>query len=534
MNGGNSPQGITRTLPDEEATQALGREISLFARAGDWILLHGDLGTGKSTLARAMIRALAPASMGTFEVPSPTFTLVQPYDFTRVPVAHADLYRLADPLEAEELGLEELAHDHLLLVEWPDRLPRLPSERLDVFLEEAEDGAARVARMVAHGSWRERLTRMARTHDFLKRALRDREPRRHHLQGDASTRRYERVRTSTGRALVLMDMPARADGPPLRNGKSYEELAHLAREARAVAAINMELARRGYSAPAIVAHDFDAGLLLLEDLGENTFGALYAQGEERMREPLAAATDLLARMAGEEWPREAPLPDAESWPVPTYDMTALTTEADLFGEWFWPHLAGAPCPAATRREFDALMRALLAHARQGRPVWVLRDFHSPNLLWLEEREDWCRVGIIDSQDAVMGPAAYDLVSLLQDARVDIPEALEQEMLGRYLRARAAREDLDTHAFLTSYHVLGAQRAAKVLGIFTRLNARDGKPGYLVHLPRVARWLLTDLTRLRDAGAQAGAVAEALLALLDSHLPGLAGLARSGGNARTRP
>ena len=518
---------LRRPLADEAATMALGRELSLFVRPGDWILLSGDLGTGKTTLARAFIRALLPEEeAGEAEVPSPTFTLVQPYDSTRVPVAHVDLYRIADPFEVEELGLSELATDHALLVEWPDRLENLPRDRLEVRLADAEGGKSRVAELLGHGAWAARLGRLAAAHDFLVRTLgAEADVTRRFLQGDASTRRYERISVPGRPPMILMDMPERADGPPIRNGRSYDELVHLARSVRAVWAVNAELRRQGCSAPEVFAHDFDAGLLLLEDFGDAVFGRLYGQG--RMPELLRAATGLLADMAGRRWAREVTLPDGGAYRLADYDTQAFLVEAELLCDWFWPHVkGGAACPEEARAAFLEAMRALLAFARaEGeRPVWVLRDYHSPNLIWLPEREGLRRVGLIDTQDAVIGPAAYDLASLLQDARITVPEPLEREMLALYCDLRAAAPRFDEAVFRLSYAVMGAQRAAKVLGIFARLNRRDGKPQYLAHMPRVAHWLLRNLERREGLPVAGGEALTALLNWLDAHLPEVRALA----------
>ena len=517
---------LRRALADVAATEALGRELALFARAGDWILLFGDLGTGKTTLARAFIRALLPPEVANdTEVPSPTFTLVQPYDFTRLPVAHADLYRIADPFEVEELGLSELAADHVLLVEWPDRLPDLPRDRLEVHLADAEGGRSRVAELVGHGAWAARLRRLAAAHDFLIHALGDAASvERRFLQGDASTRRYERIRAPGRPPMILMDMPERPDGPPIRDGKSYDELVHLARSVRAVWAVNAQLRRQGYSAPEVFAHDFDAGLLLLEDLGDAVFGQLYREGQ--MPELLRAATEVLADMARRDWPRGVALPDGGTHRLADYDTQAFLVEAELLCDWFWPHVKGEPCPEEARAAFLEAMAALLAFAQPGgeRPVWVLRDYHSPNLIWLPEREGVRRVGLIDTQDAVIGPAAYDLASLLQDARISVPEPLEQEMRDHYCALRAADSAFDEAAFRLSYAVMGAQRAAKVLGIFARLDMRDGKPQYLSHLPRVAHWLLRNLERRDTLPAAGQAALAALLAWIDAHLPEVRALA----------
>jgi aminoglycoside/choline kinase family phosphotransferase len=123
----------------------------------------------------------------------------------------------------------------------------------------------------------------------------------------------------------------------------------------------------------------------------------------------------------------------------------------------------------------------------------LRDYHSPNLIWLAERDDLGRVGLLDFQDAVLGPLAYDVASLLQDARVTVPAELELRLLGAYARERRATDpEFDMADFASAYAIMAAQRATKVLGIFARLDKRDGKPQYLAHLPRVEAYLARNL------------------------------------------
>ena len=143
--------------------------------------------------------------------------------------------------------------------------------------------------------------------------------------------------------------------------------------------------------------------------------------------------------------------------------------------------------------FTALWRAALKSAYDEPPTWVLRDFHSPNLLWLPDREGIARVGVLDFQDAMLGPAPYDLVSLLQDARVDVPEDLEMRLAALYMRRRTAVDPaFDTQRFAAAYAAMGAQRATKILGLFARLDKRDKKPEYLRHLPRIERYLARNL------------------------------------------
>jgi aminoglycoside/choline kinase family phosphotransferase len=179
--------------------------------------------------------------------------------------------------------------------------------------------------------------------------------------------------------------------------------------------------------------------------------------------------------------------------MPPYDLDAFLIEAELLLDWYLPY-RGAAATAQARALFLSLWRDALRPVLDAPKTWVLRDFHSPNLLWLEARGGLTQVGLLDFQDAVIGPSAYDLASLLQDARVDVPEELEVALFGRYVRARRdADKNFDADGFARLYATLAAQRATKILGIFARLDQRDGKPQYLQHLPRVFACLRRALT-----------------------------------------
>lgn len=478
----------TRHLADEAATQALAAELVLVARAGDVILLEGDLGTGKSTFARAFIRALA--GNAEIEVPSPTFTLLQTYGNLRLPVAHADLYRLAGVGETDELGLGDLAQTHVLLIEWPDRLEGHSLGKDTLAIRLTHDGQSRRAALIPQGSWNARLAKLTAIQGFLDRAGWGKAARTF-LEGDASSRRYERLKRD-GKPAVLMDMPERDDTKLLKNGRTYSDTAKLAHSVTAAAAIARALKERGYSAPATYASDLAQGFLLTEDLGDHVYGRLMKQGAD-MREPWREAVAVLARLATESWPDALAAGEGRSHTVPAYDLQAYEIELDLFLEWFLPAVTGQPAQAAAAWEFAVIWKKLLAPILAEPPVLVLRDCHSPNLIWLPERKGLERVGLIDTQDALMGHPAYDLGSLLQDARVGVAPETAAELLDHYCSLRKAADPaFDEASLRRACLILSTQRLLKVLGIFVRLSRRDGKHGYLRLIPNLMTYLTRNL------------------------------------------
>jgi N-acetylmuramate 1-kinase len=187
-----------------------------------------------------------------------------------------------------------------------------------------------------------------------------------------------------------------------------------------------------------------------------------------------------------------PLRGGGTYTVPPYDIGAQLIEIDLLSSWFWPYIQGSVIPQDAKAEFDALWTELLPATQGDHRVWALRDYHSPNLIWMPEREGLKRVGLIDTQDCLMGHPAYDLASMLQDARVDIDFGFADDLYEHYCGLRMKQGRLDRAELDLAYAILGAQRATKILGIFARLSKRDGKHGYLRHIPRVSRYLERNL------------------------------------------
>ena len=467
---------------------ALAADVSAFVGPGDLITLTGDLGAGKSTFARALLRCLADDP--DLETPSPTFTLMQVYETARFPVVHADLYRVRGSEELVELGWSEASEGALVIVEWAERVGReLASDRLDValFADLKRGPTFRLAEISGHGTMTRRLLHARGANSVLDRSG-WRQAERKPLQGDASSRAYEVLQRQNGETAILMISPRQADGPIIKNGKSYSALVHLAEDIRAFAAIDGGLRALGLSAPAIYAVDLDAGFAVLEDLGA---ASVVNAGGAILERYLEAAT-VLAFLHSRELPEVLSLGD-EHYVIPRYDLDALIAETELLLDWYAPHIAGINFASGARAQYENAWRLALAAPLAEKTTWCLRDYHSPNLLWLENRPGLRRVGLLDFQDCVLGPPAYDVVSLAQDARADISDEFELKVLSGYALARKrAFAEFDTAAFAASYAVMGAQRACKIIGIFARLDRRDNKPAYLKHLPRVISYLSKNL------------------------------------------
>jgi N-acetylmuramate 1-kinase len=288
--------------------------------------------------------------------------------------------------------------------------------------------------------------------------------RRTPLAGDASARRYERL-ARPGETAILMDVPP-------GSGLSTRPFLAVARW----------LASGGFSAPVILAADDGAGLVLLEDLGDDLFAVLCARQPGIERDLYAAAVDCLAAI------HDRPPPASDTgWTAPPYDSAILMREARLAVEWYLPAATGEDGGERVA-EFACLAETALAGIPASRPSVVYRDYHAENLVWLPGRAGAARVGLLDFQDMLAGHPAYDLVSLLEDARRDVGAELREAMIARYI----ARTGAEAGPFRRAARILSAQRNLKILGLFTRLCRRDGKPRYLEYLPRVWSHLMHDL------------------------------------------
>ncbi|MDQ0562781.1 tRNA threonylcarbamoyl adenosine modification protein YjeE [Rhizobium mesoamericanum] len=494
---------ISLFLKDEAETTRFGNDLVLALRQGDCLALSGDLGAGKSSLARAFLRAMADDD--DLEVPSPTFTLVQSYDL-RIPVSHFDLYRLGDPAELTELGFSEALLDGICLVEWPEMASEeLPADRIALKLE--HEGLGRRVTIAAPDKSAARIRRVLAIRDFLDAAGYPFAKRRF-LTGDASLRAYEAVYPGDEKRRILMDWPPLPEGPAVLDGKSYPKVAHIAENAYPFVAIANVLRREGFAAPEVYHVDYEQGILLLEDLGVD--GVLDAQGQP-ITDRYRASVACLAFLHSLAIPRDIHVTESHVHHIPDFDKTAMKMEVRLVLDWHLPwKRGGTPASDAERDEYLAIWDGLIDELETSEKGLLLRDFHSPNIIWRENETGIARVGLIDFQDAMIGPTAYDLASITQDARVTIAPDLFQQLMDDYLTLRRAQGNFDEVRFLKSWAIMSAQRNCKLAGLWVRLMQRDGKPGYMKHMPRTLSYLSVALEHetlapLRDWLVRAGIV-----------------------------
>ena len=461
--------------PHVAAMARIGAALGRAARSGDAILLSGDLGAGKTTLARAILGGGLGAQAAR-SAASPSFALVHEHEGP-ILWRHADLYRLRAPEELDELGLLEWS-EAASLVEWPDLLgARAPADAL--ILEILPAASGRLLRFIAHGP---RSAALLAAAEQAATAAPDRaealaallecagwsEARAEPLAGDASARRYLRLTAEEGLSAILMDCdPA--------TGLSVTPFG----------AVNEWLRGRGFSAPEIYAADPEAGYLLLEDFGEGLLARLCAEDLAQERPLYALAVEALALMQAEPIPEELSYLGAAHRP-PLYDDAIVKREAALLPD-VWAAAAGRPFSADQRAEWlDLVFAALAPHRAETGFVYV--DYHAENLLSLPDRAGAAALGLLDHQDARRGHGAYDLVSLLEDARRDVSPDLAAALIDRF----AVRTSRDPDALRAAYSAWGAQRNAKILGLFARF-AGQGKPRYLKLVPRVWSHFQRDLS-----------------------------------------
>jgi N-acetylmuramate 1-kinase len=306
------------------------------------------------------------------------------------------------------------------------------------------------------------------------------------LAGDASTRRYERLALGARRAM-LMDAPPSAESAPCPPGATPAERRTLgwnatsrlaASRVEAFAAVAAHLESLGLSPPHIYGVDCAAGYAVIEDLGDALYARVIAESAADEVALYEEAARVLAHVHAAPIPARLQGPGGASWPLLDYDALALEVNADLFVEWL-PRAAEVRVDDAARARWEQVRDALIVKALGLPRALTIRDYHAENLIWLPEREGLKRVGLLDFQDAVRGWRAWDFAMLLHDARRDVSPAAVEAAIRAYLDATGSSDA----EFRRELAVLGALNALRILGVFARLAARDGKQRYLSFMPR---------------------------------------------------
>jgi len=481
------------SFADEARLTDFAADLACILKPHDFMALYGDLGAGKSTLARAIIRTLADDER--LEVPSPTFTLLQHYETKHVSITHADLYRISHIEEMEELGLPQALSEGILLVEWPQNAQNsLPPPNFSCLIE--HEGEGRKITLETTEEAGQRLSRSLEIRAFLDQNGYKGATRRY-FSGDASARRYEKIYDAACPA-PHHDYKLLMDAPPMRSlgneaVQHYAKSVHLAQDVNQFVGIDRLLAEKGFLVPQILSADLTQGFLLTDHFGhEGLLDGDHLPLEERY----LAAARLLAHLHDMDWPRVKIFHDF-TLQIPFYDAQVMQREVALFLDWYLPY-QGVTVDEVTRQHYHDLWAELFDALQQAQQTLILRDYHSPNLFWCQDEQDRRRIiGLIDFQDAQIGPFTYDIASLAQDARVDIAPTLENAILTAYIQARKAQmPHFNEEDFRSFYAITAAQRVSKITGIFVRLKERDGKPHYIAHLPRLTDYLERSLTHPR--------------------------------------
>lgn len=458
-------------VPNEEAMLALGAQVSRYAEGGDFIALSGTLGMGKSTFARGFIRALAQDE--TLTVPSPTFTLVQQYEKTRLPLAHVDAYRIETPEDIYALGLEDVFEHGVVLMEWAEKgvgtIPeaeepyRYPMEsefgsRLDITLKEGADGG-RIVMFNAGGSWYQRmglvLPEYARpvTEEGRRVFLESQgvTEEANSISPDCSFRTYYRLHTKEG-SRILMDAP-----PPMENTQTFDRVATL-------------LKQKGVRVPTLYGADHDKGYILTEDFGGTVLREAVQKGADA-KDWLTVAVDLLVKWANE---------GAVSLPC-AYGAGAVWQEACRYTDWYLPSITGHATAVEDRKTLQHLFYQVYPHIEKLPKGFTHWDFHVDNLMCLGEKPSAENLGVIDFQDARCGTIAFDLCCLLED-RFPADKATKEALIDYFLAGLDTK--VDKEDFMAAYAISVTHRFLKITGLLERLERRDGRVNVKARMPQV--------------------------------------------------
>mgnify|MGYP001272369135 FL=1 len=455
---------ISRNLSDLEK---LAKELVPLLNEGGVMTLNGQIGAGKTTLAKLIIQELTQTPLE--DIVSPTFNLYHTYNKDNLEIAHYDFYRIESEIELLEIDLNESLTDKICIIEWADKFrDLLPKDRIEIFIKCKKN--ERVYRINPLGKFREVVSDRAKIENYLG-GLDINFTELQRLPGDASKRNYYRV-MSPDNTMILMDATQES------NIKSKTGLSNGIDD---FIKIQKYLDSIDVRVPKLIVRNRTDNILLEEDLGEYSYADMLTK--ENYQKLYNPAIKTLIHISNINHPKNIST-DSNPHYLKEFDLDIYLNEAEIFIDYYWPFIHGKQCNADKKQEFTHVMGEVYSNLTDDKTL-MLRDFHSPNLLFLENEDGFRKCAVIDFQDALFGHPLYDLVSLTNDARTTIDEHQEKYLIDLYKKDFPFNNfQFDSLSFIEQYHILGVQRSIKILGIFARLAILETNQNYLVHMPRV--------------------------------------------------
>ena len=448
---------------------AFVKYIAPIFEKGDLLALNGEIGSGKTTLSKHLINYLTATRID--EINSPTFNLCQIYSEQDLTISHYDFYRLDYLQEIEELDMSDSIKNNLTIIEWANKFSSiLPKDHIEIQINNKSD--KREYKILFHGTYakkiaahKNRLSFLSNSNFNIKKIT--------NMRGDASKRKYFRVNDGKEN-FVLMD----ASEDSIKKNTTSKTITDFI-------IFGQYLENIGLRVPKIYEFDIQKHLILEEDLGLTTYDELYSK--LNFKDLISPAIESLLILVHSNY-KNINDQDGKAFEPQNFDKKVFINESKIFIDYYWPYVKNSICPEEEKCEFLSIIEKIYSDLSTDKAL-VLRDYHSPNLHYLQNEKGHKQCALIDFQDALLGHPLYDLVSLAQDARFTISEDQERYIVDTFEKKFHFIDfQLSKSSFNEQYKILAIQRSLKILGIFARLSLLEGKNNYIIHMPRVIDYI----------------------------------------------
>lgn len=448
---------------------AFVKYIAPIFEKGDLLALNGEIGSGKTTLTKHLINYLTATSID--KINSPTFNLCQTYSKDDLIISHYDFYRLDYLQEIEELDINDSIKNNFTIIEWANKFSSiLPRDHIEIQINNKFH--QREYKILFHGEYakkiiahKNRLSFLSNSNFNIKKIT--------NMRGDASKRKYYRVNDGKEN-FVLMD----ASEDSINKTTTSETITDFI-------IFGKYLEDIGLRVPKIYEFDIQKHLILEEDLGLTTYDELYSKLS--FQDLINPAIESLLILVHSNYKNINDL-DGRAFEPKNFDEKVFINESKIFIDYYWPYVKNSICPEEKKYEFLSIIEKIYSDLSTDKTL-VLRDYHSPNLHYLQNEKGHRKCALIDFQDALLGHPLYDLVSLAQDARFTISEDQERYIVDTFEDKFLFNDfQLSKSSLNEQYKILAIQRSLKILGIFARLSLLEGKNNYIIHMPRVVDYI----------------------------------------------